>query len=114
MLHRLIAIAMLVTGLALPSLAASDRENDVSRINASARVFREIMNTPDNSIPQDLLGSAKCIAIIPGEKKAAFIFGGSYGKGLATCRTTDGGWSAPLFLTIWRRKLGPADWRLLN
>jgi lipid-binding SYLF domain-containing protein len=57
------------------------------------------MNTPDKGIPQELLESAKCIAIIPGEKRAAFIFGGTYGKGLATCRTT-GGWSAPLFLAI--------------
>jgi lipid-binding SYLF domain-containing protein len=64
------------------------------------------MNAPDNSIPQDLLASAKCIAIIPGEKKAAFIFGASYGKGLATCRTADG-WSAPLFLSI-----GGGSWGL--
>jgi lipid-binding SYLF domain-containing protein len=112
MLQRLIAIAMVLTGLTLPALAASDREADVSHIEASARVFREIMNTPDNAIPQNLLESAKCIAIIPGEKKAAFIFGASYGKGLATCRTADG-WSTPLFLTIaggsWGLQIGGAS-----
>ena len=57
------------------------------------------MNTPDQGIPQDLLESAKCIAIIPGEVKVAFIFGGSYGRGLATCRT-EHGWSAPMFVAI--------------
>src|SRR6202046_4702902 len=64
-----------------------------------AQVFREIMNTPDRGIPQDLLKSAKCIAIIPGDKKFAFVFGGSYGRGLATCRTGHG-WSAPMFVAI--------------
>ena len=112
MLQRLISIAMVLTALTLPALAASDREADISHIDASARVFRDIMNTPDNAIPQDLLESAKCIAIIPGEKKAAFIFGGSYGKGLATCRTAEG-WSAPLFLTVgggsWGLQIGGAS-----
>jgi lipid-binding SYLF domain-containing protein len=64
------------------------------------------MNTSDKSIPQELLESAKCIAIIPGEKKAAFIFGASYGKGIATCRTAEG-WSAPLFLAV-----GGGSWGL--
>jgi lipid-binding SYLF domain-containing protein len=57
------------------------------------------MDTPDKGIPHDLLESAKCIAIIPGDKKFAFIFGGSYGRGVATCRTSHG-WSAPMFLAI--------------
>jgi lipid-binding SYLF domain-containing protein len=106
MLQRFIAIAIVITGFVSSALAASDREDDISRMHASARVFREIMNTPDKSIPQELLESAKCIAIVPGEKKAAFIFGGSYGKGLATCRT-EKGWSAPLFLA-----LGGGSWGL--
>jgi lipid-binding SYLF domain-containing protein len=106
MLQRFIALTIVITGLVSPALAASDREDDISRIDASARVFREIMNTPDKSIPQELLESAKCIAIIPGEKKAAFIFGGSYGKGIATCRTAEG-WSAPLFLAV-----GGGSWGL--
>jgi lipid-binding SYLF domain-containing protein len=78
---------------------ASDREDDVSRTQKAAQVFQEIMNTPDQGIPSDLLESAKCIAIIPGDVKFAFIFGGNYGRGLATCRTGHG-WSAPLFLAI--------------
>jgi lipid-binding SYLF domain-containing protein len=62
-------------------------------------VFKEIMDTPDKGIPQDLLASAKCIAIIPGTLKFAFIFGGNYGRGVATCRTPHG-WSAPMFVAL--------------
>jgi len=81
------------------SAFASDREDDINRTHRAAEVFREIMNTPDQGIPQDLLRSAKCIAIVPGDKKFAFIFGGSYGRGLATCRT-EVGWSAPMYIAI--------------
>ena len=56
------------------------------------------MNAPD-SIPQDVLNKAQCIAIIPGDKKFAFIFGADYGRGLAVCRT-ENGWSAPLYLAV--------------
>jgi len=55
--------------------------------------------SPDQGIPSNLLESAKCIAIIPGDKKFAFLFGGSYGRGVATCRT-EHGWSAPMFAAI--------------
>jgi len=98
MLKRILIIATLGL-LATLTAVASDREDDVSRTDKSAQVFREIMNTPDQGIPQDLLNSAKCIAIIPGDVKFAFIFGGSYGRGLATCRTGHG-WSAPMFVAI--------------
>jgi lipid-binding SYLF domain-containing protein len=83
----------------LPARADSSHEDDVRRIQESAEVFQEIMNTPDKAIPRDLLDSAKCIAIIPAEKKFAFFVGGNYGKGVVTCRT-ERGWSAPLFLAV--------------
>lgn len=95
--HFLI-VSALVLGVALPAVA-SDRDGGIGRIQAATQVFHEIMGTPDKSIPQGLLESAKCIAIIPGEKKVAFGVGGNYGKGLATCRTAHG-WSAPLFLAV--------------
>jgi lipid-binding SYLF domain-containing protein len=57
------------------------------------------MDTPEKGIPPSILSSAKCIAIIPGDKKFAFIFGGTYGRGLVTCHT-EHGWSAPLFLAV--------------
>jgi lipid-binding SYLF domain-containing protein len=60
----------------------------VERIQRSATVFQEIMNVPDKAIPDELLGKARCVAIIPGVKKAAFIVGGRYGKGDVVCRNS--------------------------
>jgi lipid-binding SYLF domain-containing protein len=98
MLKRLVIVATLALLVTIPAVA-SDREDDVKRTDKATQVFREIMNTPDQGIPQDLLASAKCIAIIPGDVKFAFIFGANYGRGLATCRTGHG-WSAPMFIAI--------------
>ncbi|MGD0402642.1 MAG: lipid-binding SYLF domain-containing protein [Candidatus Acidiferrales bacterium] len=56
------------------------------------------MNAPD-SIPLDVLNKAQCIAIVPGDKKFAFIFGADYGRGVAVCRT-ENGWGAPIFLAV--------------
>ncbi len=99
MLRRILVVTVLGLLVTLTAVASSDREDDVNRTHKAAQVFKEIMNTPDQGIPQDLLESAKCIAIIPGDVKFALIFGGSYGRGLATCRTKQG-WSAPVFVAI--------------
>jgi len=99
MVKHIVLLAALAAGLVSSALASSDHNDDIERIRNATRVFHEIMATPDKGIPQELLESAKCIVIIPGEKKAAFVVGGSYGKGLATCRTA-GGWSAPLFVAL--------------
>jgi SH3 domain-containing YSC84-like protein 1 len=98
MYKNVLIVSMAGLGLVLPALA-SDRDDDLGRIQKATQVFHEIMTTPDKGIPRDLLGKAKCVAIIPGEEKLAFIFGGNYGKGLATCRTADG-WSAPMFVAV--------------
>ena len=93
-----VLLGVLVVSVVLPA-RADDRQDDINRIDASRVVFQEIMNTPDKAIPEDLLRSAKCIAIVPSEVKFAFIFGGRYGKGLVTCRTGNS-WSAPVFLMV--------------
>jgi lipid-binding SYLF domain-containing protein len=98
MLKRLLIVATLGLLATLPAIA-SDHEEDVNRTRKAGEVFKEIMDTPDHGIPHGLLESAKCIAIIPGDVKFAFIFGASYGRGVATCRTA-GGWSAPMFVAI--------------
>jgi lipid-binding SYLF domain-containing protein len=98
MLKRLLVLSTIALFTA-PFAVASDRDDDVARAEKAALVFRQIMDTPDKGIPDDLLEMAKCIAIIPGDKKFAFIFGGSYGRGVATCRTASG-WSAPIFVAI--------------
>src|ERR1700735_476363 len=86
--------------LIMPAVASasSDKEDDINRAQRAATVFQEIMNAPD-SIPQDVLNKAQCIAIIPGDKKFAFIFGADYGRAVAVCRTANG-WSAPIFLAV--------------
>ena len=100
MSKAILVASLLALSLNLPTIAsASDREEDVSRIDRSTQVFKDIMDTPDKSIPNKLLESAKCIAIVPGEKKFAFVFGGNYGRGVATCRTAKG-WSAPMFVAV--------------
>jgi lipid-binding SYLF domain-containing protein len=95
---NLLIVTVAGLGLVLPALA-SDRDDDIGRVNKATQVFQEIMRTPDKGIPRDLLEKARCVAIIPGEEKAAFIFGGNYGKGVATCRTPKG-WSAPMFVAV--------------
>ena len=100
MSKNFLIISALALSLSIPAVAsASDREDDVSRTHKAADVFKEIMNTPDKGIPNGLLASAKCVAVIPGEVKFAFILGGNYGRGIATCRTGHG-WSAPMFVAI--------------
>jgi lipid-binding SYLF domain-containing protein len=98
MLKRILIVTALTFAVSLTAVA-SDREDDVNRTRKAAEVFKQIMDTPDKGIPHDLLESAKCIAIIPGDKKFAFVFGGSYGRGVATCRTGNG-WSAPMFVAV--------------
>jgi lipid-binding SYLF domain-containing protein len=98
MLKRTLILSTLIL-LGVSFAQASDRDDDVARTQKAAQVFKEIMNTPDQGIPHDLLDRAKCIAIIPGDKKFAFIFGGNYGRGVATCRTAHG-WSAPMFIAL--------------
>ena len=100
MSKHFLTCSALVLFLIMPavSFASSDKEDDVNRAQRAATVFQEIMNAPD-SIPQDVLNKAQCIAIIPGDKKFAFIFGADYGRGLAVCRT-ENGWSAPLYLAV--------------
>src|SRR6201997_2102626 len=71
----------------------------VDRVQASADVLNEIQSAPDSGIPQEVLGSAECVAVVPSMLKGGFIFGAKYGRGLASCRTPKG-WSSPAFFTI--------------
>src|SRR5512141_1378778 len=61
--------------------------------------WMKIMGTPDKGIPEEILGSAECVAVVPSMLKGGFIVGGSYGKGLASCKTANG-WSAPAFFRL--------------
>src|SRR5215470_11470541 len=85
-------------------------DSDIAkRMDKAADVLKEIESAPDNGIPDDILGDAKCIAVIPSMVKVAVGIGGSHGKGVATCRTA-AGWSAPAPITVtggsWGLQLG--------
>jgi lipid-binding SYLF domain-containing protein len=79
-----------------PLLAASVADETNHRLHEAAAVFSEVTSAPDKGIPSDLIEHAKCIAIVPGLKKGAFVIGAKYGKGFISCRgSKDGSWSAP-------------------
>jgi lipid-binding SYLF domain-containing protein len=71
------------------------------RLQSAAVVMYEIMNTPENSIPKDLLDRSVCVGIVPGQKKLAFVFGASYGRGALVCRRGGNGpWGAPSMIAV--------------
>jgi lipid-binding SYLF domain-containing protein len=92
-------LVALVVLLPTTAALAGDRADDVDRLQSGATVIKEIMSAPDSGVPDEVINSAKCIAVIPSMLKAAFGVGGAYGKGVASCRT-DKGWSAPAFFSI--------------
>jgi SH3 domain-containing YSC84-like protein 1 len=79
--------------------AGSVREDSLNRLKLSTDVLEAIMAAPDNGIPEEVLDSAKCLIVVPNLIKGGFIFGGKHGRGIATCRTSNG-WSAPGFVSV--------------
>jgi lipid-binding SYLF domain-containing protein len=93
-------IVLLALILAVPVMAKEDPVNQ--RLQNSGVTLTEILNIPDN-IPQSLLDSARCVIVLPSVIKAAFVFGGSYGRGAMTCRSGkkfDGPWSPPAMMVL--------------
>lgn len=110
--RHILAVGTLLVFVCSLSWSADDKDkSDIDkRIENSANVLDEIMGTPDKAIPDKIMSDAKCIAVIPSMVKVAFVFGGNRGKGIATCRTKSGAWSAPAPITItggsWGLQLG--------
>jgi SH3 domain-containing YSC84-like protein 1 len=101
MKKRIFACAMSALLLAITSWA-DDKEKDEDRLKNASTVLTEILNIPDD-IPQDLLDKADCVVVFPSVLKAAFVVGGSYGRGAMTCRTGDnfaGSWGAPSMMAL--------------
>ena len=95
-------LVVLVLCLNLASFAADEPSRTSKaalRAQAAADVLDEIQGAPDKGIPQEVLGSAECVAVVPSLLKGGFIVGGRFGRGLASCRTPKG-WSAPAFFTV--------------
>ena len=99
---RKLAVLTLLVCLCGFAFAAEDQSKDskaVDRVQASADVLNEIQSAPDSGIPEEVLGRAECVAVVPSMLKGGFIFGGKYGRGVASCRTPKG-WSSPAFFMI--------------
>ena len=84
-------LALLVS---LCALALAQEQTPDKRLRHTADTLKEIMATPEKGIPRGLLDHSQCIVIVPGMKKAAFVVGGEYGRGFASCRA-GAGWSGP-------------------
>jgi len=100
---------MLLALTAAPLLTArADNDKETDRLENSGMVMEEIMNIPDD-IPQDLLDKAECVIVFPSVLKAAFIVGGSYGRGAMACRSGEhftGPWGAPSMMALEGGSLG--------
>ena len=105
-MKNLIACLLGITLILLPTVSsvarAANKDKDEDRLKDCGTVLKEILDIPDN-IPQDLLDKADCIVVYPSVLKAAFVVGGSYGRGAMTCRKGEnftGAWSAPTMMAL--------------
>ena len=95
-------ILSLAVGMALAGLPTYAQKDENNRIRNAGKVMVEILNVPDD-IPADLLNKAECVIVLPSVMKAAFIVGGSYGRGVMSCRSGpdfSGHWSAPAMMAL--------------
>jgi lipid-binding SYLF domain-containing protein len=98
----LMSMFLVVLPLLSSSVSAADAEKDEDRLKNSAIVLKEILDVPDD-IPQDLLDKADCVVVFPSVLKAAFVVGGSYGRGAMSCRRGEdfrGPWGAPTMMAL--------------
>jgi lipid-binding SYLF domain-containing protein len=100
-IKRMISTLMASLLVALPLLASGDKK-EADRLENCGMIIKEVIDIPDN-IPEDLINKAECIIIYPSVLKAAFVVGGSYGRGAMTCRSGEhftGPWSAPTMMAL--------------
>ena len=101
-MRKILVLALSLCLLSTVVFAADeddDKTKATRRVESSATVLDEIQSAPDQGIPEEVLGSAECVAVVPSLLKAGFIVGGRYGRGVASCRTAKG-WSSPAFFMI--------------
>jgi len=107
-LFRTVTVLCLTLAVSTIAHAQTQKKNlddEIGQSDKAARVFREIMDTPDKGIPKDLLEKAECVAVFPSVIKAGFIVGGRGGRGVASCRTVSG-WSAPAYFNLGGGSIG--------
>ena len=105
-LSTILTGALVAAMSATTVLAADISTKEGKRIQEAATVLSEIHAVPDKDVPQELWDRSECVIVVPGLKKAAFVIGGEYGKGLMSCRH-NGDWTAPIFMEI-----GKGSWGL--
>jgi lipid-binding SYLF domain-containing protein len=91
--------------LCASTVFAAVSSSEAKRLSEAATVVRELRAIPDKGIPEETWNRAECVAVIPGLKKAAFLVGGEFGKGVMSCRTGQA-WSAPIFLELQKASAG--------
>lgn len=99
-MRKFLACLLVVLLSAIAALAEAEHEED--RVKDAGTVLKEILNIPDD-LPQDLLDKAECVIVLPSVKKGAFGIGGSYGRGVMTCRSGEhykGKWGAPALYAL--------------
>jgi lipid-binding SYLF domain-containing protein len=97
-----VVLLTLLVSLCSMAFAADDQAKESKagdRVQAAADVLNEIQSAPDSGIPQEILGRAECVAVVPSMLKGGFVVGAKYGRGLASCRTPKG-WSSPAFFAV--------------
>jgi len=99
MMRKLLVLALVLTFSTVAFCADDNAPKAVRRVEAAGTVLDEIQGAPDQGIPEEVLGSAECVAVVPSLLKAGFVVGGRFGRGVASCRTPKG-WSAPAFFTV--------------
>jgi lipid-binding SYLF domain-containing protein len=92
-------VFLLMGFLGICAWAGEQKQDVTDRLQLGTEVLRQMTSEPDKGIPEEVLDSAKCIAVVPHLVKGGFIFGAKHGRGMATCRTADG-WSAPAFISV--------------
>jgi SH3 domain-containing YSC84-like protein 1 len=98
-MKKVLLFALIVCLSSLSFANDTDESKASERVQAAAEVLNEIQGAPDKGIPQEVLSSAECVAVVPSMLKGGFIVGAKYGRGLASCRTAKG-WSAPAFFVL--------------
>jgi len=104
-MKRMVVLSITVVLGATAAIAADISASDAKRLTEAASVIRELRAIPDKGIPADTWSRAQCVAVIPGLKKAAFIVGGEFGKGVISCRSGQT-WSAPVFIEMQKGSAG--------
>ncbi len=88
----------------------ADHDKALARLDDAAKDLNQLLAAPDNGIPDQVFTKAKCVAVVPSMIKGGFIFGAEHGRGVASCRLANGGWSAPAFFVItggsWGAQIG--------